>query len=411
MNLKSLVIALSLLGASGTQAADRLLFRTTAELGKSSPTQERVWTAEFDAKALGPDTAEVLLPVPGHVPMRALRTGAQVHEKGFTWQGQAGGWPVTLTVLGGHVHGDFHIGLEHYTLSSQRGRTVLALASRFETAEDVETLAPAVDAKRSTPDQGRRVPGPVTVRVLMAYTPAVDQAAGGAQAVASAAQFMIAQLNGMMTQSVASEIRFEMTAAQLVNYQDGITTDVALQYVSSDPLISYMRNETMADIVVLMVENTDFAGRAYMPNSISMDNAQSAFAVVARNYATNYYSFAHEVGHLFGLDHGGGGATQGAFPWGVGHVGYVDANQGYPEGFVTVMASIGTCGGSPPCHYVPYFANPEMIIAEPPVRGRTLGLADESDGARAMRDAALTVSMYRHTKEEAAAAGFGQGLY
>jgi hypothetical protein len=59
------------------------------------------------------------------------------------------------------------------------------------------------------------------------------------------------------------------------------------------------------------------------------------------------------------------------------------------------MGNIGLCGGSPPCHFVPYFSNPELTDPAPPVRGRALGASNVADSARALRDVASTVEMYR----------------
>ena len=389
------ILALGLLVASPCLSATPL-FRVEAESAKSSPTQARTWVVGIDDRLdlAGADTLELTLP--GHAPLRAERRELRVHGEGQTWHGLVRGKPATFTRVGGRVHGDFHVGLDHYTLSSERGRTVLALSSRQSIRRDVETPAPASASAMPVPHAAPKAANAsVEIRILVAHTDAALAASGSSADLTSAAQFMVEQMNAIFARSVAAEIRFTLAGLQRVAYADGIDSDVALQQLSNDADVAATRDALGADIVVLLVEHTDFSGRAYMPNTLHVGNAVVAFAVVARSYGLTDYTFAHEVGHVMGLDHGGGGVSGGAFPWGQGHVGYVDSAAGYPEGFVTVMANIGLCGGSPPCHYVPYFSNPELTDPEPPVRGRALGEIDLADSARALRDAAATIAQYR----------------
>jgi hypothetical protein len=389
------VLAALVLGLVSTGALATDLFRIEAEAAKSLPTQERAWTVAVDPKLDLAGSGHLMLNLPGHAPIRAERLDHRAHDGGHTWHGRAGGKPVTVTMHGGRLHGDFHVGLDHYTLSSERGRTMLSLANRFEAPRDELTPAPKATAKNtSMPAPGAKTAA-VDIRILVAYTDAVLAASGGATDVASAAQFMIGQLNTIYSGSVASEIRFSLAGLHRVDYADGVDSEIVLQQLAGDPGVGAARNARGADIVVLLVEHTDFSGRAYMPNSVGVENAAYAFAVVTRSYGLSYYTFAHEVGHVMGLDHGGSGPGAGAYAWGQGHIGYVDSAAGYPEGFVTVMGNIGLCGGSPPCHFVPYFSNPELTDPAPPVRGRALGASNVADSARALRDVASTVEMYR----------------
>lgn len=392
--LQPAVAALALCIASADAlAAD--LFRIEAEAAKSLPTQERAWTVAVDPTLDLAASDMLVLNLPGHAPIRAERLDHRAHDGGHTWHGRAGGRPVTVTMHGGRLHGDFHVGLDHYTLSSERGRTTLSLTSRFDFPRDELTPAPKTAAANAPTRAPTAKTTAVDIRILVAYTDAVLAASGSATDVASAAHFMVGQLNAIYARSVAAEIQFTLAGLHRVGYADGVDSEIVLQQLASDPGVAAARNARGADIVVLLVEHTDFSGRAYMPNSVGIENAAYAFAVVTRSYGLNYYTFAHEVGHLMGLDHGGSGPGAGAYAWGQGHIGYVDSAAGYPEGFVTVMANIGLCGGSPPCHFVPYFSNPELTDPAPPVRGRALGISNVADSARALRDVASTVEMYR----------------
>lgn len=390
----SVLLALTL-GCTSAAGVAADLFRIEAETAKSLSTQERAWTVTIDPKLDLTASDTLMLNLPGHAPIRAERLNVRAHDGGQTWHGRAAGKPVTVTIRDGRVHGDFHDGIDHYTLSSERGRTTLSLASRFDFPQDVLTPAPTRTNTTRLPVSPKAMTSAVDIRILVAFTGAVEEASGSSADVASAAQFMVGQLNDIYARSVATDIQFTLAGLQRVDYTDGTDSEIVLQQLASDTNVATERDARGADIVVLLVEHTDFSGRAYMPSSVGVDNAAYAFAVVMRSYGLNYYTFAHEVGHVMGLDHGGSGAGSGAFPWAQGHIGYVDNAAGYPEGFVTVMANIGLCGGSPPCHQVPYFSNPELTDPAPPVRGRALGVSDVADSARALRDVASTVEMYR----------------
>ena len=67
------------------------------------------------------------------------------------------------------------------------------------------------------------------------------------------------------------------------NYMDNVHTE---------------RNKYSADVCVLIIHHATAgaAGYAYMLKA----NAAGAFAVVDDEYATGYYSFGHEIGHLYG---------------------------------------------------------------------------------------------------------------
>lgn len=400
MNMKTTLLGFGLL-AAGLVRADTPLFSVGQELAKSSPTQERTWAIDWNADALRSNSQSLLIAVPGKPPQRAWRTSFESRDAVLVWRGRIGQRPVLVHVSGNSMHAEFHVGLDHYVIASQQGRSVLALTSRRDTRTDALNLVEPSSAPEVTAALPTTLSDPTVITVLVAYTEAAEFSAGGEADIIAAAGFMVAQLNGIVAGSVATDLRFEMAGRLRLGYADGIDSATALQTLASDPDVAIARDAFAADIVVGVLENTDFAGRAYLPTQIGIGNAAYAFAVVSRHYALNYYTFAHEVGHVFGLDHGSGspeGNTgAGIFPWAQGHVGPFDEAAGFPEGFVTVMAPIGLCGGSPPCYEVPYFSNPELTNPEQPVRGRSLGLVDAADNALAMRLAASTIAAYRES--------------
>lgn len=106
---------------------------------------------------------------------------------------------------------------------------------------------------------------------------------------------------------------------QLVDYQEGSSIDSALDRLQEDAGVQALRNQYGADVVLLVIGgNADACG-----NAIQMANADRAFGVafVGEGCLTGaYYTFAHEIGHIIGLDHNtedlvGGEST---FPYGRG---------------------------------------------------------------------------------------------
>jgi len=57
-------------------------------------------------------------------------------------------------------------------------------------------------------------------------------------------------------------------------------------------------DQYFADVVVLIIDDSQFCGLAYLGPSESR-----MFSVTSWNYATGYYSFGHEIAHNLGCQH------------------------------------------------------------------------------------------------------------
>ena len=63
--------------------------------------------------------------------------------------------------------------------------------------------------------------------------------------------------------------------------------------------VAAKRKSEKADLVALIINKSDYCGLADQ----IMATSATAFAVVYYDCATDYYSFAHELGHLMGARH------------------------------------------------------------------------------------------------------------
>ncbi len=70
-------------------------------------------------------------------------------------------------------------------------------------------------------------------------------------------------------------------------------------HASSESTLASLRDSHAADLVVMIVEDSDYCGEA--ADILAVES--KAFAVVRADCASENYSFAHELGHLFGARH------------------------------------------------------------------------------------------------------------
>lgn len=141
------------------------------------------------------------------------------------------------------------------------------------------------------------------------------------------------------------------------------------------------REESGADLVVLLINKNDYCGLA----SAILTDKDQAYAAVHVNCATGYYSFAHEIAHLMGARHDYEHDSNN-MPFSYGH----GFRKMLPTpGWRTVMAY--DC--EPSCTRKPYFSNPKIMID-----GIATGTIETSDNARVLNETANKISSFMHRK-------------
>lgn len=197
-----------------------------------------------------------------------------------------------------------------------------------------------VDQNQFPKEREPRVPPPTTARtmapldipydeepvidILVAYTPAAEEAAGGEAAMRQLIELGIAETNqGYANSGIKHRLR--LAASGRVSYQETGSLDMDLDRITGTD-DGYMdevhpaRDQVGADLVSLWVESGEGCGIGWLLSDPSQPMPDRGFNVVKRDCATGYFSFGHEIGHNMGamhaIDDGGG---HGAFPYSFGY--------------------------------------------------------------------------------------------
>lgn len=216
-----------------------------------------------------------------------------------------------------------------------------------------------------------------TVSVLIAYTDAAEQdntfldmSILIEQAVEETNRSyensgILAQIEVVHTMKVDyTENGFESDVDRLSDLNDG--------YMDS---VHGERDKHKADVVVLISDEDSYCGYA---DAIGA-NEDTAFAAVYHECATGYFSFGHEIGHLFGARH-----NKEADPApGYAHGYYIEE-----KNWRTVMSY--NCPNG--CVRNAFWSNPSKKI---PGTSLVIGIVDESDNAKKVNETRHHISKFR----------------
>ena len=223
---------------------------------------------------------------------------------------------------------------------------------------------------------------PPTIDVLVAYTSSAQSAAGD---IASLAALAVTETNDSFTNSnVWVKLRLVGTMAvtyseagrsflDMVNHLAG-TSDGFIDNVHAQ------RDSLHADVVVLIVNNGAYCGRAHDIGAA----AAGAFAVVYWDCATGYYSFGHEIAHLVGARHDRPNDSS-TTPYAFGHGFRRSVAAG---GWRTIMGYRCTDGTCEP--RLQYWSSPLSTWG-----GVAMGTADNEDNHRVWNERAAAVAAFR----------------
>lgn len=245
------------------------------------------------------------------------------------------------------------------------------------------------------PTSGLGIADYTEIKVLVGYTAAAASASGSISGVINNAiadantVYANSGINLTLTLAYAAQTSYSEAGYTFAqhngNLQSGVLSDM-----------DSWRNSYNADIVVLLVDDSDggtICGRANTIQAV----ASTAFAVLDYACADDYrYSFAHELGHLFGARHD---VLQDptSTPYQYGH-GYMDPS----KNFVTVMGYQQSCLPAY-CPVIPYHSSPNLYYG-----GVVIGTSNYEDVTRVIGNYKSVVVNFRSTLASTAIAGAAQ---
>ncbi|MGA1824992.1 MAG: M12 family metallo-peptidase [bacterium] len=233
------------------------------------------------------------------------------------------------------------------------------------------------------------------IDVLVVYTNAAMIAAGGMGNITGEIKMAVEVTNNACDLSGVNH-RFNLVDSKLIDYDESVNMSQNLKRLRL-PDDGYMdavhswRNDTMADVVVLFVDDlwSTTVGISYHMDEISTEFEQWAFAVMWWNAAVEVMAFAHETGHILGAHHDCYDCSINE-PYNYIH-GYVNVEKKW----FTIMAYKRACtdNGIAHCRVINYFSNPLLTY-----QGASLGTSDgvcQANVAKTFNRSAKTVANFR----------------
>ena len=217
------------------------------------------------------------------------------------------------------------------------------------------------------------------IDLMVVYTSAAKNGAGGSNAMAALIDIAVAEANTVYQNSrVAARLR--LIALQEVNYNEypSVQTNLDRLRLRTDGFMDEVhgsRTTNQADLVTLITEHEDptVAGKATSPvGAASAATSDFAFSVVARSALVGGYVFVHEISHNFGAQHDRenaidtttGQVKPGSFPFSYGYRFFAGTNT-----YRDVMSY-------EPGTVIPFLSNPELQYL-----GAAIGLPGTTNGA------------------------------
>ncbi|MCL2625885.1 MAG: FG-GAP-like repeat-containing protein [Cystobacterineae bacterium] len=218
---------------------------------------------------------------------------------------------------------------------------------------------------------------PVEIDVLVAFTPAALRAHNN---MALLIQLAVEEANQSYRNS-GINIRLRLTDSFEFNYSEsGRDYSTILSNFAASPIVNDRRNASGADVAMLIVNQQDYCGMAYL-----LPSASYAFGLVHYSCATGNYTFAHEIGHIQGAGHDEQTDRNPYFSYGHG---YIHPSNTSSQSFRTVMAYACT---NTSCPRIPYWSNPNMSY-----NGIVTGTSHTNNNVRVLNETAQRVAGFRN---------------
>ena len=263
----------------------------------------------------------------------------QTSDGGTVWSGSIPGIPLSeavITVNGDTVFGTVHSGAKVYRI--QQTANGAHEIVEMDTALYPPDGAPQAVAGPAIPDAPAAYDDGATIDVMVVYTAAARQRAGGQAQIAARIQNAVESANrGYANSGIVQRVRLVFTGELDFGETGSFEDDLASLRDPADgngDVVHVLRDQYAADVVSLWVAENHYCGFGYLMKSPSVTFAANAFSLVNVDCATDIFSFAHEMGHNMGAQHDQADAdSPGAFPYSFGY----QQDDAFPY-FRTVMA-------------------------------------------------------------------------
>lgn len=330
----------------------------------------------------------------------------QIRKKGFVWYGKVANEPGSAVVLS--VVGEVLIG----NITTQKGKIyqIRYLGNRVHSLREIDQSKFPQEAEPGEPKLKSPSPEdadtcgsdpPSDIDVMVVYTATTRVAAGGTDAIEATIYLAVSETNqSYLNSQVTQRLRLVHTEEVVYTESGNIQTDRDRLKNGVDTFmdnVHTLRNTFAADVVVLIEENGGgFCGIAYIMNPVSNAFEEFGYAVVARNCATGYYSFGHELGHIMSARHDWFVDPTNNSPYVFNHGFTKPAPTAAVAPWRTVMAYNNACTGvGVNCNRIPYWSNQNVSY---PSGGDPMGVgtgAQQSDNHQTLNNSALTVANFR----------------
>ena len=163
--------------------------------------------------------------------------------------------------------------------------------------------------------------------------------------------------------------------------------------------VPFRRSQLGADLVALIVGNSDQGGISIQLTNNSVVYGTNALVLVRYQEMVNVEALAHELGHVMGAGHAWITADQlgtggGVFPYSYGYQ-FTNNNQIYGDIMSYAATYLGPNGL--PGEILPYYSNPQVSWAGIPI-GRAANLDHPADNATTLNITGTTAAQFAPTR-------------